>query len=91
MKIAATFIRNIFTVSKDEYNKLLDKMVDGTMTCEEKQLLLVETKRDNLFTACDNSGGDMLTESFPTLSEAITWLLSVDEAAEQIKDKIIRR
>lgn len=91
MKIAAIFMRNIFTVSKDEYNKLLDKMVDGTMTCEEKQLLLVETKRDNLFTACDNLGGDMLTESFPTLSEAITWLLSVDEAAEQIKDKIIRR
>ena len=85
------FIRNsIFEITEDELDGLLEKKELGlNFKCEEKQLFIYENEVENgdcttIYTAIDNTCGEMFMEDFRYEDDAIIWLLDL-KCSEQLQ------
>ena len=68
----------IIEISHEQFNELMKKRENNSLTCEDKGLFIIEQK--NGFTAVENSSGDMFTEDFKTRSGAYIWLSGLQDA-----------
>lgn len=77
MKPAITFHSTIFELNEKELCALVLKHEQqAKFKCEEKQLFIYEGEQD-IWTAIDNTTGNLFMEDFKSYNDAIIWLLDL--------------
>lgn len=92
MQISKFIHNSIFDINKDELEGLIEKRdLELKFTCEERQLFIYEhIEKDSkgysivIYTAIDNTCGEMFMEDFRYEDDAIIWLLDL-KCSEQLQ------